>query len=334
MALTQLAQRGRPEDGWRAPPSKRVRWYDPLILAAAGPERSGREFLQAIIDRRLPPPPIATLVGTELAAIGEGEAVFRCTPDESTYNPIVMVHGGLLCTLLDSAAGCAVQTLLPAGDGTIELKVSFLKPRQANSGQIEVHGHAVRVGSRVAFAEAHARDESLDDRQYGAVDEPNPQVLVSSHQLSGARMVRRGKVFDVQLATRDCVQKSRELVCSQLPGEQIVELNQYRCGDHPPLGFRRKQRGAPLVVLVVGVDRSDQWPRVEDQRNGSGSNSSRLARSERSPRPERKAPISENAGCASPEPLPRAACSARLACSSVQLGASARTCSLAVMRKG
>jgi len=93
-------------------------------------------------------------------SVADGEAVFRCAPDESTYNPIGMVHGGLLCTVLDSAAGCAVHTLLPAGAGygTIEIKVSFLEPLHADAGEIEIHGHALRVGRRVAFAEAHARD--------------------------------------------------------------------------------------------------------------------------------------------------------------------------------
>jgi uncharacterized protein (TIGR00369 family) len=70
-----------------------------------------------------------------------------------------IVHGGFLCTLLDTAAGCAVQSLLPPGTGigSIEIKVSFLKPLTAASGAIEVRGHALRVGGRVAYAEAHAR---------------------------------------------------------------------------------------------------------------------------------------------------------------------------------
>jgi len=115
--------------------TKSISWQDPAALAAAG---------------------------AELVSVGDGEALFRCTPDESTYNPIGMVHGGLLCTLLDSAAGCAIHTLLPAGAGygTIEIKVSFLKPLTASSGPIEAHGRALRVGGRVAFAEAHARDQN------------------------------------------------------------------------------------------------------------------------------------------------------------------------------
>lgn len=162
MPATQATQSGQSADRWGAPRSKSISWHDPRVLAVAGAELSGREFLQAIIDGRLPPPPIARLIAAELVSVGEGEAVFRCTPDESTYNPIGMVHGGLLCTLLDSAAGCAVHTVLPAGAGyaSIEIKISFLKPLRAESGQIEVHGHALRVGGRVAFAEAHARNQN------------------------------------------------------------------------------------------------------------------------------------------------------------------------------
>jgi uncharacterized protein (TIGR00369 family) len=140
--------------------SKTIAWEDPAVLAAAGAERSGLEFLQAISEGRLPPPPIAQLIGAELVSVGEGEVVFRCTPDESTYNPIGMIHGGLLCTLLDSAAGCAVHTELPPGAGyaSIEIKVSFLRAVQAGNGALEVQGRSLKVGRRVAFAEAHARD--------------------------------------------------------------------------------------------------------------------------------------------------------------------------------
>jgi uncharacterized protein (TIGR00369 family) len=115
-----------------------------------------------MIDGRLPPPPMATLIGAELVSVGEGEVTFRCAPDESSYNPIGIVHGGLLCTLLDFAAGAAVQTLLGAGaaSSSIEIKVSYLKALRADSGPIEAHGRALRAGRRVAFAEAHARDQN------------------------------------------------------------------------------------------------------------------------------------------------------------------------------
>ena len=147
------------DNGWGPPRTKQVSWFDPAISAEAASMRPGREFLQAIADGRLPRPPIAELMGARLAAIDDGYARFECHPDESLYNPIGMVHGGALCTLLDSAASCAVTTLLPAGvtHSSIEIKVSFLAPVRAGSGMLEVEGRALRVGRQVAFAEAHAR---------------------------------------------------------------------------------------------------------------------------------------------------------------------------------
>jgi uncharacterized protein (TIGR00369 family) len=75
-----------------------------------------------------------------------------------------MVHGGFLCILLDSAAGCAVHTRLPAGVGysSIEIKVSFLRAVRGDGSPIEVSGRVLRIGRRVAFAEAHARNRDGD----------------------------------------------------------------------------------------------------------------------------------------------------------------------------
>jgi uncharacterized protein (TIGR00369 family) len=149
---------------WGARRSRVVGWHDPVVTARLGMQLSGLEFLQGIIDGRFPPPPIAELLGMELVSVGDGEAHFRCTPDEAVYNPIGMVHGGFLCTLLDSAAGCAVHTRLPAGVGysSIEIKVSFLKAVGADGGPIDVRGRVLRVGRRVAFAEAHATNSAGD----------------------------------------------------------------------------------------------------------------------------------------------------------------------------
>ncbi len=148
------------DDALTAERSKLITWQDPAVLARGGADLSGREFLQAIVDGELPAPPFASLIGAKLVSVGTGEAVFRSIPDESTYNPLGIVHGGVLAALLDSAAGCAVHTLLPAGAGysSIEIKVSFLEPIRVDTGEIEVHGRALRAGKRVAFAEAHAHD--------------------------------------------------------------------------------------------------------------------------------------------------------------------------------
>lgn len=144
---------------WGTRRTREVIWHDPAVLAKAGMGLSGRELLEAISEGRLPAPPMAQLIGSRLEFVGDGEVRFAWTPDESAYNPIGLIHGGLLCTLLDSAAGAAVHTQLPAGVGysSIEIKVSYMKALRVGSGDIEVHGRALRVGRNVAFAEAHAR---------------------------------------------------------------------------------------------------------------------------------------------------------------------------------
>jgi len=116
---------------------------------------SGLEALEAIRDGRLPPPPIAELLGFSPLALGHGRAVFEAKPDESHYNPIGVVHGGLAATMLDSAMGCAVQTTLPAGSGftTLELKVSFVRAITRDTGPVRCEGRVVHGGRTVATTE-------------------------------------------------------------------------------------------------------------------------------------------------------------------------------------
>jgi len=100
---------------WGEPRSRTVTWYDPAIGAGEGLAMAGLDYLQAMIDRVLPPPPISGLVDMALVAAEAGRVEFTCEPDESAYNPIGSVHGGLVCTLLDSVAGCALHSVLPPG---------------------------------------------------------------------------------------------------------------------------------------------------------------------------------------------------------------------------
>jgi uncharacterized protein (TIGR00369 family) len=65
-----------------------------------------------------------------LTRVERGLAQFGCTRDQSAYNPIGVVHGGLVCTLADSVAGCAVHTTLDAGIGytSTDITVNYLRP--------------------------------------------------------------------------------------------------------------------------------------------------------------------------------------------------------------
>src|SRR5437762_14105463 len=116
---------------------------------------AGAAFLRAIAERKLPPPPIANLMGFDIGEVGAGRVIFGVGPQEYHYNPIGMVHGGLAATLLDSAMGCAVHSLLPEGRAytTLELKVNFIRALRHDTGVVKAMGKVIHLGGKVATAE-------------------------------------------------------------------------------------------------------------------------------------------------------------------------------------
>ncbi len=148
------------DERFGAPRSKTISWHDPLAVAAAGAQLSGLDYLRAILDGELPPAPIAAHFGLRPVAVEVGSVEFVASPDESAYNPIGLIHGGMVSTLLDTAAGCAVHTTLPAGAGyaSIEMKVNFLRPVHGDSGDLTVRGWVTKPGRRVAFAQGQVLD--------------------------------------------------------------------------------------------------------------------------------------------------------------------------------
>ena len=133
---------------------------DPHALAARGRELSGMDYVRAIFAGELPPPPIATLMGFRGVEAEPGRAVFEILPRDEHYNPIGSVHGGVALTLLDSAMGCAVHTLLEAGVGyaTLEVKANFVRPITSETGLVRCEGTVLHAGSRVATAEGRVVD--------------------------------------------------------------------------------------------------------------------------------------------------------------------------------
>ena len=120
------------------------------------------QYIQAIFDGELPAPPISLLMGFRGVEAEPGRALFEMEPGPEHYNPIGSVHGGVALTLLDSAMGCAVHTLLDAGVGytTVEVKTNFVRPITLETGLIRCEGIVLHKGSRVATAEGKLTDSN------------------------------------------------------------------------------------------------------------------------------------------------------------------------------
>src|SRR3712207_1203510 len=139
--------------------TQRVRtysWGDPRVSDAAMAGRSGIEILEAMNRGEIPPPPVMHTVAIDGVDVADGKIVFTLRPQEFHYNPLGTMHGGVLATLLDSAAGCAVHSTLPAGMAytSLDLTVKFLRPVTVRSGLLRCEGRVLSRGSRIALAEA------------------------------------------------------------------------------------------------------------------------------------------------------------------------------------
>ena len=135
----------------------------PRVYDVADPAEArlmtGREFLDAIIDGRLPRPRSRGRCRFGLPRSATVSRCSRATPG-SIFNPLGVVHGGWALTLIDSATGCAAQTLLPAGSSytTIETKANFTRPIAKDTGRVRAEGRAIGRGRRIISCEARIVD--------------------------------------------------------------------------------------------------------------------------------------------------------------------------------
>ena len=118
--------------------------------------KSGMEMMQAMLRGELPYPPIARTLDFTLIEVSEGRAVFQGTPGPAHLNPMGSIHGGWYATLLDSALGCAVHTMMPPGRGytTAELSVNLVKAIGAKAPRVRAEGKVIHCGRQLATAEA------------------------------------------------------------------------------------------------------------------------------------------------------------------------------------
>ncbi|SNS48527.1 uncharacterized domain 1-containing protein [Noviherbaspirillum humi] len=118
--------------------------------------KTGLEIIQGILDGELPFPPISETLSFWLVHATQGQAIFQGTPQVKHYNPLGTVHGGWYATLLDSALGCAVQTMLPQGQAytTVELSVNVVRAATEKTGPLRAIGNVIHCGRQMATAEA------------------------------------------------------------------------------------------------------------------------------------------------------------------------------------
>ncbi|GAB6876504.1 PaaI family thioesterase [Thermaerobacter litoralis] len=133
--------------------------------------------------------PFRRHVGIRVLQTGGGRALLELPARPEVGNRFGYVHGGALATLVDGAMSNAILSRLPAGDrigGTIELSIRFLEPA---AGTLVAEGRVLRLGGRIAFAQADVRD--ADGRHVATAQ--GSYVLVRRPPEGEARPPARGR---------------------------------------------------------------------------------------------------------------------------------------------
>lgn len=126
-----------------------------IATPALSKNKSGLEFMQAMLAGEVPYPHIAETLDFGVVEVSLGRAVFQGTPQLKHFNPLGSVHGGWFATLLDSALGCAIHTTMPVGRAytTAELSVNIVRAANLKTGPLRAIGTVVHTGRQLATAE-------------------------------------------------------------------------------------------------------------------------------------------------------------------------------------
>lgn len=121
---------------------------------------TGLELLQRAVAGDYPAATIAGRMNFALVEVEEGRAVFRGLPGAQHLNPLGGVHGGWAATVMDSALGCCVHTLLERGEAysTAEMKINYTRPITLQTGIVTCEGKVVHKGRTMAVSEARLVD--------------------------------------------------------------------------------------------------------------------------------------------------------------------------------
>lgn len=121
---------------------------------------SGYDFLRGLLDGSLPAPPFSVTTGIVPISLEEGRVAFQGTPSPAFYNPMGFVHGGWIGALLDTVMGCAVHSVLKAGQTytTVEMKTTFVRAVREETGPLRAEGVLLHSGGRIASSEGKVFD--------------------------------------------------------------------------------------------------------------------------------------------------------------------------------
>ena len=94
--------------------------------------------------------------GIRITEVGDGWAKGELEITERSLNPLGIVHGGLLCTMMDQVTGVTSCTR-GSTCRTINCEVRFMAP--GVRGKLHSYAESIRLGSGLGVIRAEVRDD-------------------------------------------------------------------------------------------------------------------------------------------------------------------------------
>ncbi|MBZ0216768.1 MAG: PaaI family thioesterase [Fimbriimonadaceae bacterium] len=139
-----------------APTEPYVGVLDPEVIKSV----DGLTYLQGMASGKYPLPPVMHNGKYRVVEAEKGRVVVEGEPSYAFLNPMGVIHGGWIATVLDTALACAAQTVIEAGEGTttVEFKINCVRPLTEATGTVTAIGEVIQRGRRLSTTKATMTD--------------------------------------------------------------------------------------------------------------------------------------------------------------------------------
>ena len=121
----------------------------------------GLQRIRDIFSQHLSKPSMTRTIPIDLVEAEEGHILLSARADAEHLNSTGWVHGGFAATVLDTATGCVLRTMLDAETGiaTVDLSVKMLSPVPVETS-LWSKAEVIKLTRRIGASQANLEDES------------------------------------------------------------------------------------------------------------------------------------------------------------------------------
>ncbi len=132
---------------------------------------SGLDYMRRVAAGEMPAAPLLRLLGMRIKEVEPGRLVIIGELKPEFENGLGIAHGGFAATMLDTAMGGAVNSVMPAGKifTTLEMKINYVKAVTQGAGELTCTGTVIHAGRTTATADGRLVDAAGKLYAHGSI---------------------------------------------------------------------------------------------------------------------------------------------------------------------